>query len=134
MATSSPASPAASGASATATSPSASSSLPAARRGQPQPLNSRHVMGNTKSLNFARTSLSVLAGGVAGILGLTALLGFAFYFIVSGALGVYYLFREGRSDKMHFVSRQQLVTAYVLENLFTYILIWTLVYGCVHVY
>lgn len=58
-----------------------------------QPLNTRHVMQNTKALNFARTSLSVLAGGVAGILGLTSLFGFLFYFVVSGILGMYYLFQ-----------------------------------------
>jgi hypothetical protein len=101
---------------------------------QPNPINSRNVMHNTKSLNFSRTSLSVLAGGVAGILGLTSLNGFLFYFIASGILGLYYLLVETKSDAVHFLNKQQLVTAFVFENLFTYILMWTLVYGCVHVY
>ncbi len=42
--------------------------------------------------------------------------------------------REARSDAVHFLNKQQLVTAFIFENLFTYILVWTLVYGCVHVY
>ena len=101
---------------------------------QPNPINSRNVMYNTKSLNFSRTSLSVLAGVVAGILGLTGFYGFGFYFILSGLLGMYYLMSETMSEAVHFLNKQQLVTGYVFENVFTYILIWTLVYGCVHVY
>ena len=91
-------------------------------------------MNNARSLSFSRTSLSVLAGTSAGILGLAALYGFLFYFIVSGILGLYYYVLESQSDQVHFLNKQQLVTSYVFENLFTYILIWTLVYGLVHVY
>ena len=98
------------------------------------PINSRNVMHNTKSLNFSRTSLSVLAGGVAGILGLSSLLGILFYFLASGILGIYYLILNSRTDTLHFMNKQQLITAFVFENLFTYILMWTLMYGCVHVY
>ena len=101
---------------------------------QPNPINSRNVMHNAKSLNFSRTSLSVLAGVVAGILGLTSLYGFLFYIVVSGVLGLYYLLSEATSDAVHFLNKQQLVTGFVAENLFTYILVWTLMYGCVHVY
>ena len=101
---------------------------------QPNPINTRNVMHNTKSLNFSRTSLSVLSGVVAGILGLTSIYGFLFYIITSGLLGLYYLLSEARSDATHFLNKQQLVTGFVAENLFTYILVWTLVYGCVHVY
>ena len=103
------------------------------------PINSRNVMHNTKSLNFSRTSLSVLAGGVAGILGLSSLWGILFYFIVSGILGAYYLcwpptLLKVQKDSLHFLNKQQLMTGFVFENLFTYILMWTLMYGCVHVY
>ena len=101
---------------------------------QPNPINTRNVMHNTKSLNFSRTSLSVLSGVVAGILGLTSIYGFLFYIVTSGLLGLYYLLSEARSEATHFLNKQQLVTGFVAENLFTYILVWTLVYGCVHVY
>jgi len=98
------------------------------------PINPRHVMRNSKSLNFARTSLSVLSGGAAGVLGLTSVYGFLFYLLVSAALGVYYFQLGLRSREVHFLNKQQPLTAFVAENLFTYILVWTLVYGCVHVY
>ena len=101
---------------------------------QPNPINTRNVMHNTKSLNFSRTSLSVLSGVVSGILGLQSIYGFLFYLVTSGLLGMYYLLSETRSEGTHFLNKQQLVTAFVAENLFTYILVWTLIYGCVHVY
>merc|ERR1712027_194482 len=103
---------------------------PAASPANPQPLNMRHVMQNNKALNFARTSLSVLAGIGAGILGLTGLYGF----LVSGVLSLYYVLAESRSDSKHFLQKSQVLTAFVFEHLFTYILMWTLVFGSVHVY
>jgi len=101
----------------------------------PNPINSRNVMHNAKSLSFSRTALSALSGISAGILGLTSLKGFFFYFIMSGILGIYYLILELQSEAVHFLSKQQLLTsALSFENLFTYVLMWTLCYGCVHVY
>jgi hypothetical protein len=91
-------------------------------------------MQNTRALNFARTSLSVLGGVVAGILGLTSIYGFLFYFVVSGLLSLYYLVAESRSKSTHFLQKSQVMTAFVFEHLFTYILMWTLVFGGVHVY
>ena len=101
---------------------------------QVMPINSRNVMHNTRSLNFSRTALSVLAGCAAGILGLSSLLGIFFYFLASGVLGLYYMLIRSQSDSLHFMNKQQLITGFVFENLFTYILMWTLIYGCVHVY
>ena len=85
-------------------------------------------------MNFARTSLSVLAGIAAGILGLTSLYGFLFYFLVSAVLSLYYMVAESRSESKHFLQKSQVLTAFVFEHLFTYILMWTLVFGSVHVY
>ena len=114
---------------------SAAAGSAAPRPSGPMPLNSRHVMSNAKSLNFSRTALSVLAGGVAGILGFSGyIVGILFYFLVSGLLGLVYYLAAARSSSMHFVNKSQLLTGFVFENLFTYILMWTLVYGCVHVY
>ena len=91
-------------------------------------------MHNTKALNFARTSLSVLSGAAAGILGLASVYGFLFYLLTSALLGAHYVLAASRSESQHFLARGQLLTGFVAENLFTYVLTWTLVYGCVHVY
>ena len=61
--------------------------------------------------------MSVLAGGAAGILGLTSIVGFLFYFVISGFLGLYYLALEAKSETVHFLNKQQVGTAFVMENL-----------------
>ena len=61
-------------------------------------------------------------------------IGIFFYFLASGVLGLYYMLIRSQSDSLHFMNKQQLITGFVFENLFTYILMWTLIYGCVHVY
>ena len=76
----------------------------------------------------------MLAGIAAGILGLTSLYGFLFYFLVSAVLSLYYMVAESRSESKHFLQKSQVLTAFVFEHLFTYILMWTLVFGSVHVY
>ena len=82
----------------------------------PMPINTRNVMHNTKSLNFSRTSLSVLAGVVAGVLGLSPLLGFLFYFMASGVLGLYYLAQRATTDAVHFLNKQSEVMTDHLGN------------------
>ena len=46
------------------------------------------VRQNSAILEYCRTSMSALAGATAGIMGLTSLMGFAFYFISSLCLSV----------------------------------------------
>ena len=46
------------------------------------------VRSNAAVLEYTRTSVSALSGGTAGILGLTGLYGFAFYFIFSLIMSV----------------------------------------------
>ena len=51
-----------------------------------------HYQHNTQTLGFTRTSTSVLAGCVAGVLGLTGLIGFLFYLLsilLSAAVWLY---------------------------------------------
>src|SRR5689334_5652075 len=42
-----------------------------------------HIVHNTKTITFIRSSMSVIAGSAAGILGLTGYTGFIFYGVVS---------------------------------------------------
>ena len=46
------------------------------------------IRSNAAVLEYTRTSVSALSGGTAGILGLTGLYGFAFYFIFSLIMSV----------------------------------------------
>ncbi|CAH3019928.1 unnamed protein product [Porites evermanni] len=49
-------------------------------------------MANNSIIDFCRTSLASMAGISAGILGLSALKGFIFYFIASLFMSTYLLF------------------------------------------
>uniref|UniRef100_A0A0E9RFV5 ER membrane protein complex subunit 6 n=1 Tax=Anguilla anguilla TaxID=7936 RepID=A0A0E9RFV5_ANGAN len=52
----------------------------AAKREGPQFISVVSVRGNAAVLDYCRTSVSALSGATAGILGLTGLYGFIFYF------------------------------------------------------
>lgn len=92
------------------------------------------IRNNASVIDYCRTSLSALSGCTAGILGLTGLYGFIFYFITAMALSVTLLLKAGRSWKKYFTSRSTLLTSGIFGGLFTYVLFWTFLYGMVHVY
>ena len=50
------------------------------------------MRNNAAILDYCRTSMAALSGSTAGILGLTGLYGFAFYFITAFILSVCLLF------------------------------------------
>ncbi|ESP00083.1 hypothetical protein LOTGIDRAFT_231007 [Lottia gigantea] len=89
---------------------------------------------NASILEYCRTSMACLGGASAGILGLTGLYGFAFYFITSILFSVMVLIKAGSRWNNFFVSRKILFTNGLLGALFTYVLSWTFLYGMVHVY
>jgi len=55
---------------------------------EPLPLNEMAIRHNAAMLEYCRTSVSALAGSTAGILGLTGLYGFAFYFLTAFMMSV----------------------------------------------
>lgn len=91
----------------------------------------RHNLG---LLEYCRTSMAALSGSTAGILGLTGLSGFAFYFINAVVLWLFLLAKAGSDWQKFFRSRTQLLTSGFFGGLITYILFWTFLYGMVHVY
>ncbi|XP_041359157.1 ER membrane protein complex subunit 6-like [Gigantopelta aegis] len=92
------------------------------------------VRQNAAIIDYCRTSLSALSGATAGILGLTALYGFAFYFITALLLSIMLLLKAGSRWHSQFVNRRTLLISGVFGGLFTYVLFWTFLYGMVHVY
>ena len=55
---------------------------------EPLPLNELAIRHNAAMLEYCRTSISALSGSTAGILGLTGLYGFAFYFLTAFMMSV----------------------------------------------
>lgn len=94
----------------------------------------RAVRQNSAVIDYCRTSGAVIAGAAAGIMGLTGLYGFAFFILFSVALSVVLSMKAGRDWTKYFTTKRQLWMDGVLGGLFTYILVWTFLYGMVHVY
>ncbi|KAI0221955.1 ER membrane protein complex subunit 6 [Lamellibrachia satsuma] len=92
------------------------------------------MRNNAAILDYCRTSMSALSGSTAGILGLTGLYGFAFYFITAFILSVMLVLKAGHDWHKFVRSRNMFFTAGLFGGLFTYILFWTFLYGMVHVY
>ncbi|GAB6024786.1 hypothetical protein CHUAL_009909 [Chamberlinius hualienensis] len=96
--------------------------------------NELALRNNYSVIEYCRTSMAALSGSTAGLIGLTSLWGFAFYFVTSFLLWVMLLMKAGSKWKNYFINRKSLLTNGLLGGLFTYILFWTFIYGMVHVY
>lgn len=105
-----------------------------AKREGPQFISEVAVRGNAAVLDYCRTSVSALSGATAGILGLTGLYGFIFYFMSAFLLSLLLILKAGRRWNKFFKSRRLLFTGGLVGGLFTYVLFWTFLYGMVHVY
>ncbi|XP_032220756.1 ER membrane protein complex subunit 6 [Nematostella vectensis] len=92
------------------------------------------IMTNNSIIEFCRTSLAAMAGISAGILGLTGLKGFIFYFAASILMSIFICWKAGSSWPKYFISWWDLSTSGIFGGVFTYLLFWTFLYGMVHVY
>ena len=96
--------------------------------------NERAVRLNASIIDYCRTSAAAISGATAGILGLTGLNGFAFFLIFSLALSLMLATKAGPSWNNYFTTRRQIWFDGMIGGLFTYVLLWTFLYGMVHVY
>ena len=109
---------------------------------KPSPSNSREIQilndgairYNHYLLDYCQTSVSALSGCTAGVLGLTGLYGFAFYFICSICVSAAICALLGDRFDKYFLAKQQIFTGPLWSGIQTYLLFWTFLYGMVHVY
>ncbi|CAL1546218.1 unnamed protein product [Lymnaea stagnalis] len=73
---------------------------------------------NASILEYCRTSISALSGATAGIMGLTSLWGFIFYFITAAMLSVFLLMKAGSKWNTFFMTRRTLFSNGLLGGLF----------------
>ena len=92
------------------------------------------IATNHNIIEYCRTSMSALSGSTAGIIGLTSLYGFAFYFLMAVTLWLIIVAKCGSHWTKYFTSRRQILTNGLFGGLTTYVLFWTFLYGMVHVY
>jgi hypothetical protein len=97
-------------------------------------LSESSIRYNDYLLEYCQTSMSALSGCAAGIIGLTGLYGFLFYFICSLFLSFVLLAYLGSNVKKYFLSKQTIVTGTLWSGIQTYLLFWTFLFGMVHVY
>ncbi|EGF99524.1 uncharacterized protein MELLADRAFT_94286 [Melampsora larici-populina 98AG31] len=99
------------------------------------------LISNQKSIEFIKSMTSTISGSLCGILGLTNHLGFLFYlltsFIVSSLIWFSTFIKSKSSTSSnqsltYFKSSYTLWTSSLIDNLFTFILWWTLFYGLIH--
>jgi len=96
--------------------------------------NEGAIRHNAAVVEYCRTWTAVISGMGAGVLGLTGILGFAFYFIAAFGLWLLLIAKAGTQYDRYFTSRRALLTNGFFGGLFTYILCWVFAYGMVHVY
>jgi len=98
-------------------------------------LSGPQVVHNTQTLAFTRTSVSILAGCLAGVLGLTGSLGFAFYLLSVLLSTLAWLHRLHFDASPYFASSWRALALDGLSSgLMSYVLFWTLLYDVVHIY
>lgn len=99
-----------------------------------QILNEGAIRYNNYLLDYCQTSVSALSGCAAGILGLTGLVGFAFYLVCSLVISTIIFVSLGERFEKYFLSKQFIFTGVLWSGIQTYLLFWTFLYGMVHVY
>ncbi|GAQ83187.1 hypothetical protein KFL_001390050 [Klebsormidium nitens] len=96
--------------------------------------NGEAMQANIRSVNFSRTFLSLVAGAVAGILGLRGIPGFLFYFVIMAAQSGTLLLKAKLNAAVYFLSLQAVVFDGILPNVLLFVLFWTLIYDYVHIF
>eukprot|EP01119_Soliformovum_irregulare_P019177 TRINITY_DN601_c0_g1_i1.p1 TRINITY_DN601_c0_g1~~TRINITY_DN601_c0_g1_i1.p1 ORF type:complete len:121 (-),score=20.22 TRINITY_DN601_c0_g1_i1:74-406(-) len=81
-----------------------------------------------------RNGISILGGGVAGVLGLTGVYGFLAYFLTYGLIVVLFSLKMNHNTTKYFPSASGLFWDGLWQGLLSYILFWTLMYDIVHIY
>lgn len=98
------------------------------------PYSDACIRYNDFLLDYCQTSMSALSGCAAGIIGLTGLYGFVFYFICSLFLSFVILAYMGPNASKYFISKNTIITGTLWSGIQTYLLFWTFLFGMVHVY
>ena len=96
--------------------------------------NPAAIRNNINVVDYSRAFLAVISGSSAGILGLTGLQGFIFYFALSILMSILLVYKTGQNWDRYFLSRWTIWSSGILGELFTYVLVWTFMYGMIHVF
>lgn len=98
------------------------------------PIYTDNQQKNNRELFVIRSTLSLFLGGVAGVLGLINLSGLIFFLVLGPLLPLLLITLKTRSlnYKAYFQGGLSEIIIPTSDNLFSYILAWTMAYGLVH--
>ncbi|KAL5700492.1 hypothetical protein ACHQM5_025927 [Ranunculus cassubicifolius] len=97
-------------------------------------MNAEKLQSNMRTIYYSRTFLSIIAGVIAGIAGLTNVTGFVFYFLVMAFTSVGLVAKTAFSFQAHFDSWNRILLDGFLSGLMSFVLFWTLAYDLVHIF
>lgn len=86
-----------------------------------------------KKILYSKFYCTMLAGIVAGILNLTGIYGFLFYFIQFFIIGVIILLNNVSKSNC-FTDLSSLIHFGLVSNLMIYVIFWIMFYNFVHIY
>lgn len=94
------------------------------------------VVKNAETLARMRTFVALVAGIVAGVLGLTGLMGGVFYVIVGLCAGIVYsaVACGGSAGRYFSHNEQGALLSNVTSGALTYVLAWMVAYDCIYVF
>ncbi|VFQ61003.1 unnamed protein product [Cuscuta campestris] len=96
--------------------------------------NAENMQNNVKIIYYSRTFMAIIGGVIAGVLGLTGLMGFIFYFLIMGITSVGLLAKAKFSVFSYFESWNRIMLDGFLGGLMSFVLFWTLAYDIVHIF
>ncbi|KAM3338114.1 ER membrane protein complex subunit 6 isoform X2 [Capsicum galapagoense] len=96
--------------------------------------NAENMQNNMKVILYSRTFMAIIGGVIAGILGLTSLAGFIFYFLVMAITSAALMTNAKFSIHSYFDSWNRIVLDGFFGGLMSFVLFWTFVYDIVHIF
>ncbi|KAK9808908.1 hypothetical protein WJX72_006183 [[Myrmecia] bisecta] len=99
-------------------------------------LNMQHMKHNAGIINFVRVFASLVAGILAGVLGVEGWGGFLYYLVIQAVVsGLLHIKAKGNA-KQYFKQRRELYIDQVFTSttLLTFILFWTISHNFIHLF
>eukprot|EP01018_Ginkgo_biloba_P000522 Gb_07701 [translate_table: standard] len=96
--------------------------------------STENLQNNMRVIYYSRTFLSIMGGVVAGILGLTGLKGFIFYFMVMAVTSLGVAAKAKFDIHEYFDSWNRVTLDGITSGLMSFVLFWTFAYDIVHIF
>ncbi|KAJ7562249.1 hypothetical protein O6H91_03G061100 [Diphasiastrum complanatum] len=93
-----------------------------------------NIQHNMKIVYYCRTFLSIVAGSIAGVLGLTALSGFLCYFVIMLLASLGLAAKTKFDVHSFFDSWHRVVFDGVSQEFMSFVLFWSFAYDIVHIF